>query len=93
MKIQDLDVAVIAFHMQGCGHCAEFLPRLRIQAVQHADVPTILIDVDRNDQAARVYKIDGTPTTILIRKGQAIAKIDGAGTDADIMDLYRRATS
>jgi thiol-disulfide isomerase/thioredoxin len=68
MHLGALPQAVIIWHMQGCGHCAEFLPRAK-RLAQRARIPIFALDVHENERLANTYGVQQTPTVQLLHHG------------------------
>lgn len=84
--------SVFVFVMQGCGHCHEYVPKLR-RAVKSlgAGAPKIFVgDISKDASAqkwATLWKVDATPTTIAINAQGKRKKALGAVGDAEIKTL------
>lgn len=62
---------LVDFYADWCGPCKMMAPILEeIAAEYQGRIKVIKVDVDRNPEAARTYRIQGVPTLILFRNGQ-----------------------
>ena len=94
MNLSALQLAIVVVHAKGCGHCREYLPRVRKIAEKYAAcIPTVLIDAAEGDLQAQLATALGarvTPTTTLIRNGSPTPlAIEGNVKDAEIEKLYK----
>lgn len=88
---EDFPVLVLLFGMEGCPACSAFLPVWRRAAAQHPGVPSFAIDVDDRPDAADYYEVTLTPTTLLLRHGRVLRRLEGEGTRANAEKLFRMA--
>ena len=90
MRLTDYPLAVVVAHATGCGHCAEFLPRVQPVAAMYADkVATILVNIVEAPYLLDGLKIEGTPATVVIRNGRIQPdRLDGAVDDYAIHEFY-----
>jgi len=91
--------AVLIFVQPGCGACDDFVPILapRAQAYRMAGLKVILLNLASADAAIQAaadqYQVRATPTTIVVRRGAAPLRIEGAvdarSVDHILSEAYR----
>lgn len=82
-------VAVVV-HQEGCGHCEEYLPRVRALAGR-ACLPLVLVDGGQNRSVAAALQVQVTPTTVILRSGRPVTRAEGAITDDQLTGLLSQA--
>lgn len=81
---------IVTFVQPGCGHCHEFEPLFREAASRHPGVPSVVVDASRNDRIAESYRIEATPTVLVLVGGRTVARKDGAPDEDELEGYYQR---
>ncbi|HEV2832528.1 MAG TPA: thioredoxin [Hanamia sp.] len=70
---------LVDFHATWCGPCKQMAPELQKFARSNSDkLRVIKIDIDKNQNAAQQYNIQGVPTLILFKEGKVLWRQSGA---------------
>lgn len=74
--LQQKEPALVAFVMQGCGHCENMKPAF-VQAAKHAKIALVMLERSQAGALPQKYSVRGFPTVILFRAGEAVRVYNG----------------
>lgn len=70
---------LVDFHAIWCGPCKQMAPELQRFAQNNSGkLRVIKIDIDKNQNAAQQFNIQGVPTLILFKEGKVLWRQSGA---------------
>lgn len=76
---------LVDFHALWCGPCKQMAPELqRFAQNNKGKLRVIKIDIDKNQQVAQQYNIQGVPTLILFKEGKVLWRQSGAMSSQQI---------
>jgi len=77
--IKNKQPVLVDFHATWCGPCKMMATELKRFAQNNSGkLRVIKIDIDRNQQAAQQFNIQGVPTLILFKEGKVLWRQSGA---------------
>ncbi|MFB6179586.1 MAG: thioredoxin [Halorientalis sp.] len=74
--LSDYDVVLVDFYADWCGPCKMLEPIVEALAAE-TDAAVAKVDVDRNQQLAGQFQVQGVPTLILFAGGEAVEQVVG----------------
>lgn len=89
--IRDSRPVVVDFHALWCGPCKVQSPVLKDVANELGDrIRIIKIDVDRNQEIAARYGIQGVPTLMVFKNGEMMYKQAGVHSRSQLMQILSK---
>lgn len=89
--IQSEKPVLVDFFAEWCGPCKMMSPILKEVKDSLGDAITIIkVDVDKNPQAAAAYQVQGVPTLIVFKKGQAVWRQSGVVPKAGLVNILQQ---
>ncbi|OYZ02662.1 MAG: thioredoxin [Sphingobacteriia bacterium 28-36-52] len=89
--IQSDKPVLVDFFAEWCGPCKMMSPILKeVKDSLGDEVSIIKVDVDKNPQAAAAYQVQGVPTLIVFKKGQAVWRQSGVVPKAGLVNILQQ---
>src|SRR5262245_41945037 len=89
LAVPPSEAVLVEFSSQNCPHCKAMEPILARLAKEGC--PVQVIDVDRQPDVARQFKVQGVPTFVALAAGRETGRIEGAATYEKLVALYQTA--
>jgi thioredoxin 1 len=87
--VNEYDVVLVDFYADWCGPCKMLEPIVKELAAE-TDVAVAKVDVDRNQQLAGQYQVQGVPTMMFFADGQPVERIVGVRGKEDLAGLISK---
>lgn len=85
---------VLDFYQASCAPCRALEPRLERVAGQYAGkVPVYRVDIDRDLQIAKSFRVTSLPTILVVKAGREVVRLDGLIKEQDLRAAFERAIS
>jgi thioredoxin 1 len=85
---------LVDFFAEWCGPCKTMAPVLQQLKAELGDGVIILkVDVDKNPEAAMVYRVQGVPTLILFQDGNVLWRQSGVVSAAALRQIILQNTT
>lgn len=86
---------VVVFTMPGCPACEQYMPTFQAVANRFPHVPRYVIDAASPQGApyADHYGIQGTPTTMVLRKPAGALRAEGLLAESHVQELFSIAAA
>lgn len=88
--VNKCDLCVVDFSASWCGPCRMLKPILEDVETLLPDVKFFNVDVDEADDVARDFRIFSIPTLLILKNGQVVDTMVGAGTHDDIINFINK---
>ncbi len=83
---------VLDFYQASCAPCRSLEPRLQRAAEQYAGrVPVYRVDIDRDLEVAKSFRITSLPTVLVLKAGQEVIRLDGLIKDQELRAAFDKA--
>lgn len=84
-------LVLVDFSAEWCGPCKSLAPILKeVKDELQEQVSIVKIDVDRNQQLATQYRVQGVPTMILYKNGDQVWRHSGLVTKYELLQLLKQ---
>lgn len=70
-------LVLVDFYATWCGPCQMLSPILEEISLENNDYDIAKVDVDKNYEVARNYKIMAVPTMLIFKNGEVVDKMEG----------------
>lgn len=85
-SVSKYDVVLVDFYADWCGPCKMMEPA--VQAVANdTDAAIVKVDVDRFQNLAAQYGVQGIPTSVLFADGEPVERMVGMQTEDRLTDV------
>lgn len=89
--IQSEKPVLVDFFAEWCGPCKVMSPILKqVKDSLGDEVTVIKVDVDKNPQAAAAYQVQGVPTLIVFKNGQAVWRQSGVVPTSGLVNILQQ---
>ena len=91
-RAAEFDVVLADFYADWCGPCQMMEPVLDTIAAE-TDAAVVKVDVDRFQQLAAEYGVQGVPTMVVFADGEPVERLVGATNEQQLRDVVATYTA
>lgn len=84
------DVVMINFYTDWCDVCKKMTPLLNKVADENKQMKLLKVDSEKNDIIASVFKVEESPTYVIIKKGRRVWSGTGEISEQEMKDVLQK---
>lgn len=84
------DVVMINFYTDWCDVCKKMMPLLNKVADENKQMKLLKVDSEKNDIIASVFKVEESPTYVIIKKGRRVWSGTGEISEQEMKDVLQK---
>jgi len=84
------DVVMINFYTDWCEACKKMTPLLNKVADENKQIKLLKVDSEKNDIIASVFKVEESPTYVIIKKGRRVWSGTGEISEQELKDVLQK---
>lgn len=85
--VKSNEVVLIHFYTEWCDVCKKMTPLLNKMADENKQIKLLKVDSEKNDIIASVFKVEETPTYVIIKKGRRTWSGTGEISEQELKDV------
>lgn len=82
--------ALVDFYATWCGPCKRLSPILEDIAEEvPSEIKIIKVDIDKNEELVKKYRIMSVPTLVFLKDGEVVEKVTGFQSKQELLELIK----
>ena len=89
LVIKKNNIILLDFYAVWCGPCSTYGPTFEKFGIDNPEIGTYKVNVDDNSDLVAKYGVRSIPSTVVLKGGQLVTKVQGNLTSKNLSELIK----